>query len=178
MLSQASKIDPETQSVTMPSAAAGRGQVTSRLSYISPNLTITGNLNSEGDIQVDGLVEGDITTGRLTVGAEGKVRKQRPCGRQRDPRGTVDRKRRLRRRALSAHGNHGRRGRPEAGRPGRTFRSLILPDGLAACFPGGRIEVSSLAVPTEADVETLHVLSDKEREAVAAKSWIVPIRAV
>ena len=74
MFSKASKIDPETQSVTMPSAAAGRGQVTSRLSYISPNLTITGNLNSEGDIQVDGLVEGDITTGRLTVGAEGKVR--------------------------------------------------------------------------------------------------------
>lgn len=42
-------------------------------SLISPDLTIEGNLKSDGDIQLDGLVEGDVETRTLTVGEDGTV---------------------------------------------------------------------------------------------------------
>ena len=43
-------------------------------SIVARNLRILGNLDSDGDIQVDGAVEGDIRTGRLTIGESGRVR--------------------------------------------------------------------------------------------------------
>ena len=42
-------------------------------SIISGDLKITGNLTSSGDIQVDGAVEGDISSRTLTVGEEAHV---------------------------------------------------------------------------------------------------------
>src|SRR3546814_15470114 len=42
-------------------------------SIISADLRITGNLKSDGDIQVDGHVEGDIASATLTVGAGAHV---------------------------------------------------------------------------------------------------------
>ncbi|MCG8360692.1 MAG: polymer-forming cytoskeletal protein [Kiloniellales bacterium] len=42
-------------------------------SIISGDLKITGNLESSGDIQVDGRVEGDISSRTLTVGEESSV---------------------------------------------------------------------------------------------------------
>lgn len=41
-------------------------------SILSPDLTVEGNLVSDGDIQLDGRVTGDVHTRRLTVG-EGAV---------------------------------------------------------------------------------------------------------
>lgn len=41
---------------------------TAPLSVLSPNLKVVGNLESEGDIQIDGQVDGDIRTVKLTVG--------------------------------------------------------------------------------------------------------------
>ena len=43
-------------------------------SIISSDLSINGNLNSGGDIQVDGTVEGDIVSKKLTVSSSGVVR--------------------------------------------------------------------------------------------------------
>ena len=43
-------------------------------SIISANLRITGNLESEGDIQIDGIVEGDIRSSSLTVSDSATVR--------------------------------------------------------------------------------------------------------
>lgn len=40
---------------------------------ISPDLTIEGNLKSDGDIQLDGVVDGDVETRTLTVGEDGTV---------------------------------------------------------------------------------------------------------
>jgi len=37
-------------------------------SIISENLTVTGNLVSEGDIQIDGTIDGDVRSKRLTIG--------------------------------------------------------------------------------------------------------------
>lgn len=42
-------------------------------SILSPDLTIEGNLVSDGDIQLDGRVTGDIHTRKLTVGAKAHV---------------------------------------------------------------------------------------------------------
>ena len=41
-------------------------------SIISPILKITGDLNSSGDIHIDGEVAGDITSGGLTISQSGK----------------------------------------------------------------------------------------------------------
>ena len=42
-------------------------------SIISPDLTVTGNLVSSGDIQVDGRVDGDVDAANLTVGQHGTI---------------------------------------------------------------------------------------------------------
>ncbi len=42
-------------------------------SILSPDLKIVGNLESDGEIQIDGTVKGDIDVPLLTVGAQGKV---------------------------------------------------------------------------------------------------------
>lgn len=43
-------------------------------SIISADLSINGNLDSKGDIQVDGTVEGDIVSNKLTVSSSAVVR--------------------------------------------------------------------------------------------------------
>ena len=42
-------------------------------SIISPDLEIVGDLKSDGEIQIDGTVKGDIKAHMLTVGEQGKV---------------------------------------------------------------------------------------------------------
>jgi cytoskeletal protein CcmA (bactofilin family) len=42
-------------------------------SIISANLHIVGNLNTEGEVQVDGTIDGDVTSNALTVGENAKV---------------------------------------------------------------------------------------------------------
>jgi cytoskeletal protein CcmA (bactofilin family) len=42
-------------------------------SIISANLHIVGNLNTEGEVQVDGTIDGDVTSRALTVGENAKV---------------------------------------------------------------------------------------------------------
>ena len=43
------------------------------LSILSGNLRVTGSLVTEGDIQIDGIVDGDVTSGSVTVGTSGSV---------------------------------------------------------------------------------------------------------
>lgn len=48
---------------------------TSNQNVIAQGTKIVGDLNSEGDIRVDGLIEGNIkTTGKVVVGKKGKVK--------------------------------------------------------------------------------------------------------
>src|SRR3546814_240256 len=58
-------------------------------SIISADLRITGNLKSDGDIQVDGHVEGDIDSATLTVGEGAHVKGHISCESVRGC-GTVD----------------------------------------------------------------------------------------
>ena len=50
-----------------PTDGAPSVQKSSVPSIISADLRITGNLESDGDIQIDGTVDGDIRSGRITV---------------------------------------------------------------------------------------------------------------
>jgi cytoskeletal protein CcmA (bactofilin family) len=40
---------------------------------ISTDLTISGNLVSDGEIQIDGVVDGDVDSARLSIGEKGKI---------------------------------------------------------------------------------------------------------
>jgi cytoskeletal protein CcmA (bactofilin family) len=42
-------------------------------SLVAENVTINGDLASDGDVQLDGAVLGDLRVGRLTVGESGRV---------------------------------------------------------------------------------------------------------
>ncbi len=42
-------------------------------SLISPNFKIVGHLESNGAIQIDGTIEGDIEAHMLTIGEQGKI---------------------------------------------------------------------------------------------------------
>jgi cytoskeletal protein CcmA (bactofilin family) len=43
------------------------------VSVIGPDLAITGNLETTGEVQIEGDVQGDIHAGRIVVGAQGRV---------------------------------------------------------------------------------------------------------
>ena len=42
-------------------------------SIVSEGLHVTGNLISDGDVQIDGIIEGDVKGRNLTVGSNGQV---------------------------------------------------------------------------------------------------------
>jgi cytoskeletal protein CcmA (bactofilin family) len=42
-------------------------------SLIAENVTLNGDLASDGDVQLDGLLHGDLRVGRLTIGETGQV---------------------------------------------------------------------------------------------------------
>ena len=42
-------------------------------SIISSNLTITGNMNTNGDVQIDGTIDGDVHSKQITLGESGVV---------------------------------------------------------------------------------------------------------
>ena len=43
-------------------------------SILSADLTVTGSISSEGEVQLDGVVEGDVRAGSLTIGEEATVK--------------------------------------------------------------------------------------------------------
>ena len=43
-------------------------------SIISPDLTVTGNLQTDGDLQIEGTVQGDIRANLLTIGENATIR--------------------------------------------------------------------------------------------------------
>ncbi len=51
----------------------GTGKSGGEASVISADLKVVGNLQSAGDLRVDGTVEGDINSGSLTVGESARI---------------------------------------------------------------------------------------------------------
>jgi cytoskeletal protein CcmA (bactofilin family) len=58
----------------LPEAKPTRAQRASNVrSVVSPDLRVTGNLDSPGEVQVDGEVQGDVHAGRIVVGSQGFI---------------------------------------------------------------------------------------------------------
>jgi len=58
----------------LPRARPSQGRRTSGIaSVIGPDLIITGNLESTGEVQVHGDVQGDIQAGRIVVGEQARI---------------------------------------------------------------------------------------------------------
>jgi len=70
--SAARSVDASGKSADRPNSTAEAG--TASLSLIGDDLTITGNIVSEGEIQVDGKVQGDIQCASLVVGEDAQIR--------------------------------------------------------------------------------------------------------
>ncbi|WP_420348599.1 bactofilin family protein [Pelagibius sp.] len=81
MFSKTKETSGSPESVTPTSSTEPkRGPANSGVpSIISADLKITGNLRSDGDIQVDGYVEGDIDSATLTVGEGAQVKGHISC---------------------------------------------------------------------------------------------------
>src|SRR6202008_2890264 len=54
-------------------AQARRAAAAGPPSVIGPDLTVVGNLEGTGEVQVHGDVQGDILAGRIVVGAQGNI---------------------------------------------------------------------------------------------------------
>ncbi len=74
MFLKASKSSPGTVAKSGPESSGGGKQGAGIPSIISPDLKVDGNLTSSGDIQVDGTIEGDVTSRGLTIGEKAMVR--------------------------------------------------------------------------------------------------------
>lgn len=56
-----------------PARGGSKGAKPSMPSIVSEGLHVTGNLISDGDVQIDGIIEGDVKGRNLTVGSNGQV---------------------------------------------------------------------------------------------------------
>lgn len=65
--------DLPVKTVDIPAPKPRTSKTTSMPSIVSEGLHIAGNLFSDGDVQVDGRVEGDVQGRNITVGATGTV---------------------------------------------------------------------------------------------------------
>ncbi len=57
--------DPKTQTSSVVRAAP---------SLISVNLQVAGDLSTDGEVQIDGTIDGDVSCGRLTVGEKARIK--------------------------------------------------------------------------------------------------------
>jgi cytoskeletal protein CcmA (bactofilin family) len=60
-------------SITLPAAPVKRAAKGTVPSIISADLTVTGTLVSSGDIQIDGIVEGDVRSVGLVIGEKAEI---------------------------------------------------------------------------------------------------------
>ncbi|HEX4736467.1 MAG TPA: polymer-forming cytoskeletal protein [Allosphingosinicella sp.] len=45
-----------------------------RFSFVGPEMSVTGNIATEGDLHIEGKIEGDVHCGALTLGESGEIR--------------------------------------------------------------------------------------------------------
>ena len=67
------RIEPLPMSMAPASPEAARKAPPKVASLISPDITIEGGITGDGELQIDGVVRGDVRVGRLTVGETGHV---------------------------------------------------------------------------------------------------------
>ncbi len=73
MFSKKDPVSPAPSVNTIPAAPAKRSARGTVPSIISADLTVTGTLISTGDIQIDGIVEGDVRSVGLVIGEKAEI---------------------------------------------------------------------------------------------------------
>jgi cytoskeletal protein CcmA (bactofilin family) len=73
MFSSKNKDSAPAPQPVAPAPAAKRGRGLAAPSIISTDMTIQGSLSSNGDIQIDGRVEGDVRSVGLVIGEKAEV---------------------------------------------------------------------------------------------------------
>jgi len=74
MFSSKSKdVPPPVAAAIPPAAALKRGRALSAPSIISADMTMQGTVNSAGDIQIDGRLEGDVRSVGLVIGEKAEI---------------------------------------------------------------------------------------------------------
>jgi cytoskeletal protein CcmA (bactofilin family) len=63
---------PDSDVEAQPSARGGR-PATSVVSVIGPELVVTGNLETTGELRIEGDVQGDVYAARIVVGEQARV---------------------------------------------------------------------------------------------------------
>ena len=66
-------ITPSTPAQNAVRSAAGKPSLRSAPSIISADMTIKGSIQSSGEMQIDGIIEGDVTGSSLTIGQTGQI---------------------------------------------------------------------------------------------------------
>lgn len=56
-----------------PASAPDKSGKSNVPSIISANLTVTGHMNTNGDVQIDGTIDGDVQSKQITLGESGVV---------------------------------------------------------------------------------------------------------
>lgn len=76
MFNKAKDKDEEFEMDTVTSAAPPQRRSSKSVgpSILGPDIAITGSIQSEGEIQLDGAVEGDVRAGSLTIGEHAAVK--------------------------------------------------------------------------------------------------------
>ena len=64
----------DNQAIAQSSGTAPAKRGGAMLSFIGAEVTITGNISGNGDIHLDGSVDGDVTCNTLILGQSGRVR--------------------------------------------------------------------------------------------------------
>jgi len=72
--SSAAKPNPNSPVSAASGAARAKPAMSGGPSIISPDLKVIGNLQTEGDLQIEGTVEGDIRAHLLTIGEKAVIR--------------------------------------------------------------------------------------------------------
>ncbi|HJV43045.1 polymer-forming cytoskeletal protein [Caulobacter sp.] len=67
------RIESPSTSLTTASPDSARRTTPKVASLLSADLTVEGGIIGEGELQIDGVVRGDVRVGRLTVGETGHV---------------------------------------------------------------------------------------------------------
>lgn len=66
-------IEPLPMSMAPVTPEAARKAPPKVASLVSPDITIEGGITGDGELQIDGVVRGDVRVGRLTIGETGHV---------------------------------------------------------------------------------------------------------
>ncbi len=67
------RIEPLPTPMALPPVEPARRAPPKVASLLSADLTIEGGVTGEGELQIDGVVKGDVRVGRLTVGETGHI---------------------------------------------------------------------------------------------------------